>query len=288
MNKRKNSRRKPYFGSVRFFRHLILTTIALLILIPTGLAVFFKAENNRLAKERYRLYNENKELRTQADEVKNSKPIPEPEPVQVSSSQYGEILVDASSWELILVNDTHPLSPSFQVDLVEVQPGQSVDERIAGDLEDMLSAAEAEGYHLGIYSAHRDLKRQQSLFNECLRRLQEEGLDYQQAFYESKARVALPGTSEHQTGLVVDIAPKAYFYLDENREETAWLAENSYRFGFIARYPEDKEHITGIRYEPEHFRYVGKTVAKFLVENDLVLEEFYALLQDNGGAEKPE
>ena len=288
MNKRRNLRRKPYFGSVRFFRHLILTTIALLILVPTSLAVYFKTENSRLAKERYKLYNENKELRNQADETENIKPVPEPEPVQVSSSLYGEILVDTSSWELILVNDAHPLRPSFQVDLVEIQPGQSVDRRIAGDLEDMLSAAEAEGYHFQIYSAYRDLKRQQSLFNECLRRLQEEGLDYQQAFYESKARVALPGTSEHQTGLVVDIAPNAYFYLDEDREETAWLAENSYRFGFIARYPKDKENITGIRHEPEHFRYVGKTVAKFLVENDLVLEEFYALLQEGSGSEKTE
>lgn len=289
MNKRKNRKPEPYFGSVRFFRHLILTVIALLIIIPTSLAVYFRVQNKTLMKESYELFNENVELRNQANDAKNSQPVKETEPVQVSSAKYGEILVDQNSWELILVNDIHPLSPRFKPELVEVQPGQSVDGRIVGDLKDMMAAAEGEGYQLHIYSAFRDLKRQQSLFNDCLKRLQEEGMDYQQAFYESKARIALPGTSEHQTGLAVDIASKAYSYLDEDRgkqKETVWLAENCYRFGFVLRYPKDKENITGIRYEPEHFRYVGKTVAKFLTENDLVLEEFYDLLKKDGRSEK--
>jgi len=215
----------------------------------------------------------------------NSETVNETEPVRLSSDKYGEILVDTNSWELMLVNDAHPLSQKFQVNLVEVQPGQSVDSRIVKDLQDMMEAAENEGYELHIYSSFRDLKRQQSLFNDCLRRLQEEGMDYQQAFYESKARLALPGTSEHQTGLAVDIAAKAYYYLDEERggqKEAVWLEQNCYRYGFVLRYPKDKENITGIRYEPEHFRYVGKTVARFLTENDLVLEEFYDILQKNG------
>lgn len=289
MNKRKNRKPEPYFGSVRFFRHLILTVIALFIIIPTSLAVYFKVQNKTLMKESYELFNENVELRNQANDAKNSQPVKETEPVQASSAKYGEILVDQNSWELILVNDIHPLSPRFKPELVGVQPGQSVDGRIVGDLKDMMAAAEGEGYQLHIYSAFRDLKRQQSLFNDCLKRLQEEGMDYQQAFYESKARIALPGTSEHQTGLAVDIASKAYSYLDEDRgkqKETVWLAENCYRFGFVLRYPKDKENITGIRYEPEHFRYVGKTVARFLTENDLVLEEFYDLLKKDGASEK--
>lgn len=291
MNKRKKSRPEPYFGSVRFFRHLILTVIVLLIVIPTSVAVYFKVQNKKLMKESYELLNENVELRSQADDVKNSPPVKETEPVQVSSAKFGEILVDQNSWELILVNDIHPLSPKFKPNLVEVQPGQSVDARIVSDLKDMMSAAESEGYQLHIYSAFRDLRKQQSLFNDCLKGLQEEGMDYQQAFYESKARIALPGTSEHQTGLAVDIASKAYSYLDEDRgkqKETVWLAENCYRFGFVLRYPKDKENITGIRYEPEHFRYVGKTVAKFLTENDLVLEEFYDLLKKDSTSEKSE
>ncbi len=289
MNKRKNGRRKPYFGSVRFFRHLILTTIALLIIIPISLAVCFKVQNKKLVKESHVLYSENMALQNQADMAKNSETVKEKEPVQLSLKKYGEILVDTSSWELLLVNDTHPLNPKFKVKLVEVQPGQSVDARIAKDLQDMMAAAENEGYQLHIYSSFRDLKRQQSLFNDCIKRLQEEGLDYQQSFYESKARLALPGTSEHQTGLAVDIAPKAYFYLDEERggqKEALWLAENCSRFGFVLRYPKDKENITGIRYEPEHFRYVGKTVAKFLTENDLVLEEFYDILLKSDTPEK--
>lgn len=293
MNKRKNGKPEPYFGSVRFFRHLILTVIVLLIVVPAGLAVYFRVQNTSLLKESYELFNENVELRNQANDLKNSRQVKEtePEPVSVSSAKYGEILVDQNSWELLLVNDTHPLSPKYKPELVEVQPGQSVDARIVSDLKDMMAAAESDGYELHIYSAFRDLKKQQSLFNDCLKRLQEEGMDYQQSFYESKARIALPGNSEHQTGLAVDIASKAYSYLDEDRgkqKETVWLAENCSRFGFVLRYPRDKENITGIRYEPEHLRYVGKTVAKFLADNDLVLEEFYDLLKKDGTSEKPE
>lgn len=291
MSMRRNGRRKPYFGSVRFFRHLILTTIALLIVIPTGLAIYFGMQYKKITGESHELQAEIVALKGQVEEILSSQSAAEPEPeaVQVSSDEYGEILVDANSWELMLVNDSHPLSPDFKVKLAEIQPGASVDARIINDLRDMLAAADEEGYQLHVYSAYRDMKKQQSLFNDCLKRLQAEGVDYQDAFYESKARIALPGTSEHQTGLVVDVAAKDYFYLDEargNQAEAIWLAKNSYRYGFIQRYPEHKEKITGIIYEPEHYRYVGKTVAEFLTENDLVLEEFYDILKKRGTANK--
>ena len=291
MNRRRNGRRKPYFGSVRFFRHLILTTIALLIIIPTGLAVYFGMQYKKITRDNYQLGSDIETLKSQIEEFKNRQPAVEPkqESVQVSSDEYGEILVDANSWELILVNDSHPLSPDFTVKLTEIQAGQSVDTRIVKDLKDMLAAAADEGYQLHVYSAFRDMKKQQSLFNDCLKRLQAGGMGYQDAFYGSKARIALPGTSEHQTGLVVDVASKDYFYLDEergNQEEAVWLAKNSYLYGFIQRYPQHKESVTGIVYEPEHYRYVGKTVAKFLTKNDLVLEEFYDILKNRGAANK--
>lgn len=293
MNRRRNGRRSPYFGSVRFFRHLILTTIALLIIIPTGLSIFFGMQYKKLTTEQNKLYSENAALKSQIDalvkETEEAEAEAEEASVSVSSDKYGDILVDMDSWELILVNDTHPLNSGFGVNLAEIQPGQQVDKRIIRDLQEMLDAAEEEGHELHVYSAFRDMKKQQSLFNDCMKRLQEEGLNFREAFYESKARIALPGTSEHQTGLAVDIAAKDYFYLDEsrgNQEEARWLAKNSFRFGFILRYPQHKESITGIRYEPEHFRYVGKTIAKFIADNDLTLEEFHDILKDKNSPEE--
>ena len=92
---------------------------------------------------------------------------------------------------------------------------------------------------------------------------------------------ARPGYSEHQTGLTTDIntsSSKANF---ENSKEYAWLIKNSYKYGFILRYPKDKEYLTGYKYEPWHYRYVGKDVAKYIYENDITYEEYYAYFIDN-------
>ena len=90
--------------------------------------------------------------------------------------------------------------------------------------------------------------------------------------------VAVPGTSEHELGLAVDLTDNDYRELDEAQEDTAtqkWLMENSWRYGFILRYPNDKSEATGIIYEPWHYRYVGKATAKAVYESGLCLEEFF-------------
>jgi len=96
--------------------------------------------------------------------------------------------------------------------------------------------------------------------------------------------VALPGTSEHQTGLAVDIVDAGYQSLDEKQERTAvqqWLMKNSWRYGFILRYPNHKSDITGIYYEPWHYRYVGKEAAKEIYEKDICLEEYIKEINNN-------
>ena len=94
---------------------------------------------------------------------------------------------------------------------------------------------------------------------------------------EAAKSVAIPGTSEHQLGLAVDLVDANYGYLNEYQAETPtqqWLMENSWQFGFILRYPVDKSEITGIIYEPWHYRYVGKENAKDIYESGLCLEEW--------------
>ena len=95
---------------------------------------------------------------------------------------------------------------------------------------------------------------------------------------EAATVVAMPGTSEHELGLAVDLVDTDYPYLDEAQENTdtqKWLMENSWRYGFILRYPNDKSEITGIIYEPWHYRYVGKETAKAIYESGLCMEEFF-------------
>ena len=107
--------------------------------------------------------------------------------------------------------------------------------------------------------------------------MQEEGLSYEDAAVKAATVVAKPGTSEHQVGLALDIVSSEYQELDEAQMETEdqkWLMENSWKYGFILRYPMDKSEITGVIFEPWHYRYVGKKAAKEITEQNITLEEY--------------
>ncbi len=131
----------------------------------------------------------------------------------------------------------------------------------------MKSAAANEGYEIYAFSIYRSYQRQKELYNRYVR---EHGQQRADTFS------ARPGHSEHQTGLAFDIGWRGYYTSQSmgEMEEGIWLADNSWRFGFILRYPKGKTHITGYIYEPWHFRYVGKEVAKQVYNSGLTLDEF--------------
>lgn len=190
--------------------------------------------------------------------------------------------ISLSDWRLVLVNPWNSLTDTFTPYLVELENGHAVDMRIASDLKDMLDAAEAEGLSIIICSSYRSSETQQALYTQKVNQYLAEGFSQEDAEREAGRWVAVPGTSEHQTGLALDLVALSYQILDEKQEETPeqkWLMENSYKYGFILRYPSDKSHITGINYEPWHYRYVGKEAAREIYENDLCLEEYLERVQ---------
>lgn len=137
-------------------------------------------------------------------------------------------------------------------------------------LERLFAAAREDGYELCGVSGYRSYTRQKQIFiNNILTKGKEYTLKYS----------AVPGASEHQTGLAMDVSCKSLRYnLSTSFSETPegkWLAQNAHHYGYIIRYPKGKAHITGYAYEPWHIRYVGKGLAKYLYENDLTLEEYY-------------
>jgi D-alanyl-D-alanine carboxypeptidase len=137
-------------------------------------------------------------------------------------------------------------------------------------LEELFEAAKKDGIILYGISAYRSYQRQYTIFtNNIVKQGKEHTLKYS----------AVPGTSEHQTGLAIDVSSKSLgFKLSSNfssSPEGIWLAENAYRYGYIIRYPEDKADITGYAYEPWHIRYVGIGLANYLYTNDLTLDEYY-------------
>lgn len=204
-----------------------------------------------------------------------------------ASAAPGELLqipftVDLSDWKYLLVNELHPLAKGYAPQLVKTRDGQQVDERIKKDLEDMIDAASKEGLNLLICSSYRDYKKQDTLMDQSIRRHMRQGMDYTEAFFEAKRTIAMTGTSEHHTGLAVDIVGRSHQSLDRAQADTAeakWLKEHAREYGFILRYPAEKTDRTMIDFESWHFRYVGREAAVFIEENGLCLEEFLELAQ---------
>lgn len=194
-------------------------------------------------------------------------------------------------WNLVLVNGTHPMEEGYLPKLTEIQSGYSVDTRIADAVRSMLADAEEAGLHVQICSAYRSVERQEQVFGQSMKERVKSGMDYWEAYEETAKSVAIPGTSEHALGLVLDLISNQYSELDEKQEETAeakWLAKNCYKYGFILRYPPEKTNITGIIYEPWHYRYVGKEHAKKITELGVTLEEYLQEYYEaeEGGQEK--
>ena len=142
-------------------------------------------------------------------------------------------------------------------------------EECAQALVQLCDAARAEGHQLYLKSGYRSYYKQAVMYEN---RVKKYGYD--------DGWVTKPGASDHQTGLGCDVVPKKWTDRGMNEDmakepETQWMAENCARFGFILRYPADKEDVTKINYEPWHLRYVGVEVAAYIMDNGLCLEEFY-------------
>lgn len=183
-------------------------------------------------------------------------------------------------WNLVLVNYEHPMKEGYVPELRELEPGYSVDSRIADNARQMLADAKVAGLHIIMCSAYRSVERQETLFDQCMKEYINSGMGSWDAYQETVLKIAEPGESEHALGLALDLISNQYTELDKRQEttkEAKWLTENCHKYGFILRYPPEKTEITGIIYEPWHYRYVGEEHAKKIHELGVTLEEY---LQD--------
>lgn len=204
----------------------------------------------------------------------------------VSSSDFGEDTtadsfsdIDKTQWNLILVNKWNKLPEDYSPELKELPNGHKIDERAYSDLQSMIDDCRKEGLDIVICSSYRTMDKQKSLYNNKIKEYTAQGYSQKDAEKAAGELVAIPGTSEHQLGLALDIVDKSNQLLDESQENTKvqkWLMQNSWKYGFILRYPPEKSHITGISYEPWHYRYVGKTAAKEIFDAQICLEEYLA------------
>ena len=180
-------------------------------------------------------------------------------------------------WNLLLVNKQHPVPENHTFELGTIAGAMECDARILPELFAMLKDAKAEGISLSVCSPYRDISRQKILFDRKIKLHMGNGYSYMEAYKKASQIVTVPGASEHQIGLALDIISSDYTSLDEGFGKTAagkWLQKHSKEYGFILRYPKGKEYITGIDFEPWHFRYVGKEAATIIMDNGITLEEF--------------
>lgn len=178
---------------------------------------------------------------------------------------------------LTLVNFENTIPKDWKVDLVQLNNGQSVDRRIYDDLIAMLQAAKSEGLNPLICSSYRTNEKQERLYQNKVSEYLSQGYSKVEASDKAAFWVARPGTSEHQLGLAVDIVSTKNQRLDRSQENTVeqqWLIQNSWKYGFVLRYPTNKNSITGVGYEPWHYRYVGKEHAKKINELGVCLEGY--------------
>ena len=194
---------------------------------------------------------------------------------QVSSLQ--------SDWRMVLVNPNVKLPDDYTVETetADASTGKELQTEAAEAYRQMAKAAEADGVSLMLCSGYRSVEYQQGLFDKKVEQCLSEGLSQEDAEIKAATIVAAPGHSEHNTGLAADIVTPDHQMLDTAFEQTpafAWLSQHAAEYGFILRYPRDKTAITGIIYEPWHYRYVGVDNAAAILQSGGCLEEYLARL----------
>ena len=183
-------------------------------------------------------------------------------------------VVTQTPWYLVLVNSDNPIPENWEVDPVEVSGGQTVDSRIYDPLMEMFEAARSVNmdHFPNVESGYRSTEKQRRLWDQKLSEFLTEGYTEQEARDLTEKWVSIPGTSEHQLGLAVDISGEVY-------DIYPWLQANSYKYGFVLRYPTDKTAVTGVAPEEWHYRYVGVEAATEMYEQGLCLEEYLEQLK---------
>ena len=184
--------------------------------------------------------------------------------------------VSTKDWNLVLVNRDNKLA-ELNPQLVDVEEIK-VDSRIAEQTKQFLAAARAVAPEESLISGYRSVEEQTELYNERVAQLEATGLSHEEAEAQAQTQVQVPGASEHQTGLAIDMSvPNG-----QSEEVAQQIIALAPQYGFVLRYPEGKNAITGVDYENWHFRYVGVENAQYMVKHQLVLEEYIQKLKEAG------
>lgn len=267
---------------------IILLVILAVIMIP--LIILYKSVGD--TTPRIKLYNRNQtESSSENQEEQTAEPQTEPqtepaaeEPQAVPEKTAAEKkpatvipITDAEKWNLAIINTKYPLPDSYAPTLSNAINGSNIqlDSRVSEHYAEMYAAAKLSGCVLTPYSGYHSYALQENTFNRKVNFYVNKGMSAEEANQKASAQVLPAGCSEHNAGLAMDIVSASSDFI--NTKEYKWLCENAHNYGFILRYPEDKTAITGMNFEPWHWRYVGTQAAKEMKEKNQCLEEYLGL-----------
>lgn len=272
-------------------RRLMLLAVAavalialLLFLIFKGIGAGDKDESSSAQQSSSAVQSQSQPAQSAGSDSQQTQSGSEPASAPASDSGSGiEVVGSRDDWRLILANKNSPLPEGYAPELVTLADSSlQMQTEAAAAFDEMRQAANATGLHLMACSTYRSVERQTELYDAEVQKWIGKGYAEADAREKAATVVMIPGCSEHNTGLAVDVGSVTNQRVEEDFEdepEFDWLQEHAAEYGFILRYPSDKQAITGVSYEPWHYRYVGVENAKAIKESGLCLEEYLGLLQ---------
>ena len=244
---------------------IILVLIFSISIITIGIIGIISSRYKKMEKENNEERSEVLEVNSQSEE-NNSIEVVVPAKKEITD------------WRLRLVNKENPLPKDYKIELSNIDKTRQFDKRAIGELNNMLKDMKARGVqNVWVQSAYRSVEYQQNLYDKSINKYLKQGKSIEEAEALTLEYLNKPRESEHNLGLAVD-----FNNVDERFENTKayeWLNKNAEDYGFILRYPEDKANITGIEYEPWHWRYVGKENAVQMNDLNMCLEEYIEYLE---------
>ena len=292
--KRRKRLRKKRIKAFATLAVIVVAVIAVVIFAVKGISKLTGAPDSEsssadtVVSESTETSSENADISSDITDVSSDTTDASSEDAVSSDSTAEVTQKPEQSWSTMLVNVWNYMPEGYVPEVREinyqgVSPlNNKFDVRAADALEQMLADARAAGYNMYLVSAYRTHEYQVNLYNRKVNEYLNMGYDEETAKSEASQWVAIPGTSEHCTGLAADIVSSTWFNYNsdlthdfEDTEHFDWLYEHCAEYGFILRYPKGKEAVTAITYEPWHYRYVGVEAAKYIMENNITLEEFH-------------
>ncbi|MBR0541985.1 MAG: M15 family metallopeptidase [Clostridia bacterium] len=245
--------------------------------LTSGVTKSTKDESTQPAGEE----NATEPAQTEPADENGEQPQTEPVTAEPTTAKRKAMIVDindAENWALAIIGVNYPLPDKYSPNLSEAVDGSSVklDSRVATHYREMYNAAKQAGCILTPYSGYHTYSLQESTYTRKLNYYISQGYSEEQAAAETQKKTLPAGCSEHNAGLCMDIVSASSDFV--NTKEFQWLCDNAMNYGFVLRYPENKQEITGVNYQPWHWRFVGVEAAKEMAQNNQCLEEYLGIV----------